>query len=309
MFRLWRLNVSISNITCVIWLFPFLRSTNWCGRPPFPSTPWAHLSTKRKNQIGVLQYKYSFLNRTILTKRLYWLHKRRMRDFQLSNGISYFLSMCEVLLYAGVVYGFGFVQYILVKGHTADQTFIRDGKSSVTFSRFYSFLTLPRTRRSVLEWAVLRSEQSRPQCRLYYQRKRTSFLSRGAYQKPMPRVSQPLDYFSRNFVKRSQAEFNSIYTWFLLSSSLTVLMLDPILNRFGIFCCRFICALFTTAGLVCLCLYGKYPRRVFWAKWGRIWSPTSCNFQTNIWISSFNPCALSDQAVVRLYFPETSGVR
>ena len=38
--------------------------------------------------------------------------KRKMRDFQLSNGISFFLSMCEVLFYAGVVYGFGFVQYI-----------------------------------------------------------------------------------------------------------------------------------------------------------------------------------------------------
>jgi hypothetical protein len=74
-----------------------------------------------------------------------------MRDFQLSNGISYFLSMCEVLLYAGVVYGFGFVQYILVWGQTAEQTFTRDGKSNVNISRFCSFLTLARTRRSVLE--------------------------------------------------------------------------------------------------------------------------------------------------------------
>jgi hypothetical protein len=35
-----------------------------------------------------------------------------MAGLKISNYVSYFLSMVEVLCYAGVPYGFGFIQYI-----------------------------------------------------------------------------------------------------------------------------------------------------------------------------------------------------
>jgi len=129
--------------------------------------------------------------------------------------------MCEVLLYAGVVYGFGFVQYILeLEG---------------------------------VFWNELCYDPNNPE--------HNSACTINAKEQ----VSCP-EELTKNPCPESQAEFNSIYTWFLLSSSLTVLMLDPILNRFGIFCCRFICALFTTAGLVCLCLYETNPY-LLWGAW------------------------------------------
>lgn len=64
----------------------------------------------------------------------------------------------------------------------------------------------------------------------------------------------------------SRKMFNDIYTWFLLSSSFSVLFLQPILNKFGLFAIRVILGILTTTGATFMVFYGENPN-CLWVTW------------------------------------------
>lgn len=70
----------------------------------------------------------------------------------------------------------------------------------------------------------------------------------------------------QSFFLRSEAEFNAIFTYFLLTSNCAPLFFSQILNKYGLFVTRVICASFTSAGLMLLCFYESSPYFI-WASW------------------------------------------
>merc|ERR1719334_932910 len=61
----------------------------------------------------------------------------------------------------------------------------------------------------------------------------------------------------------SREEFNQIYTLFLLTTSFSVLVLEPIQINFGMFIIRFILGALTTGGAIMLIFYDANPYLIY----------------------------------------------
>ena len=64
-------------------------------------------------------------------------------------------------------------------------------------------------------------------------------------------------------------EYQSIFTWFLLTTSCGGLILDPIQQRFGTLVVRLIMGSMSTAGILVLIFYEENPYLI-WGGWHRV---------------------------------------
>ena len=76
-------------------------------------------------------------------------------------------------------------------------------------------------------------------------------------------------------------EYQAIFTWFLLTSSLSPMLLEPIHKQFGTFITRIILATFTTSGIIVLSFYEKNPYLI-WVGWQLIGLPAIMYLIINI---------------------------
>ena len=76
-------------------------------------------------------------------------------------------------------------------------------------------------------------------------------------------------------------EFQAIFTWFLLTSSLGTILLEPIHKRFGTFIARCTLGTLTTSGIVILLLYEE-NNYFIWAAWQLIGLPAFMYIIINI---------------------------
>ena len=76
-------------------------------------------------------------------------------------------------------------------------------------------------------------------------------------------------------------EFSAIFTWFLLTGSLSSMLLEPIHNKFGTFVIRIILGTMTTGGIVILLFYEE-NNYLIWAAWQLIGLPSVMYIIINI---------------------------
>lgn len=76
-------------------------------------------------------------------------------------------------------------------------------------------------------------------------------------------------------------EFQAIFTWFLLTSAIAPVLLEPIQKRFGVFMARLVLGTLTTAGIIILIFYEENNYLIF-AAWQLIGIPTFMYLIINI---------------------------
>ena len=69
------------------------------------------------------------------------------------------------------------------------------------------------------------------------------------------------------------AEFQSIFSWFLISGTLATIVLEPIHKKLGTFVARVVLGTLTTSGIIILLFYEE-NNYLIWAGWQLIGLPS-----------------------------------
>ena len=136
----------------------------------------------------------------------------------IGNWVAFSFSVLELLFFAGVAFGFGFLQFIFEEEDIFWDELCHDTENCT--SQGSSLVCL---------------EDKEP-CEAQYE------------------------------------QYSDIFTWFLLTSNLAALVLDPIHKKFGTFVLRLILGTMTTSGIVFLIFYGENPYFI-WPAWQLIGIP------------------------------------
>ena len=144
----------------------------------------------------------------------------------IGNWVAFSFSVVELLFFAGVAFGFGFLQFIFEEED--------------------------------IFWDELCHD--------------TENCSSQGSSLPNPNPNSLVCLEDKEPCEAQYEEYSDIFTWFLLTSNLAALVLDPIHKKFGTFVLRLILGTMTTSGIVFLIFYGENPYFI-WPAWQLIGIP------------------------------------